>query len=77
MAFSDGDALHTNELGSRLPLFLDLETQLDGLADPLDELVEGARLSMATGQLRDAGQIVTVPIELDDHAKLTLTDSLH
>jgi hypothetical protein len=29
---------------------------------------------VATGQLRDAGHIVTVPIELDDHAKLTLTD---
>ena len=77
MACSDGDALHTNELGSRLPLFLDLETQLDGLADPLDELVEGARLSVATGQLRDAGQIVTVSVELDDNTKLTLTDSSH
>jgi hypothetical protein len=76
VACSDGDALHTNELRRRLPLFLDLETQLDGLADPLDQLVEGARLSMATGQLRDAGHIVTVPIDLDDHTKLTLTDSL-
>ena len=52
MACSDGDALHTNELDSRLPLFLDLEIQLDGLADPLDQLVEGAGLSVATGQLR-------------------------
>ena len=77
MACSDGDALHTNELGSRLPLLLDLETQLDGLADPLDQLVEGARLSVATGQLRDAGHIVTVSVELDDDTKLTLTDSLH
>ena len=77
MACSDGDALHANELGSQLPLLLDLETHLDGLADPLDQLVEGARLSMAAGQLRDAGHIVTVPIELDDNAKLTLTDSSH
>ena len=77
MACSDGDALHANELGSRLALLLDLETHLDGLADPLDQRVEGARLSMAAGQLRDAGHIVTVPIELDDNAKLTLTDSSH
>ena len=77
MACSDGDALHTNELGSRLALLLDLETHLNGLANPLDQLVEGARLSMAAGQLRDAGHIVTVPVELDDNAKSTLTDSPH
>ena len=56
---------------------LDLETHLDGLADPLDQRVEGARLSMAAGQLRDAGHIVTVPVELDDNAKSTLPDSPH
>ena len=77
MAFSDGDALHTNELGSRLPLLLYFETHLDGLADPLDQLIEGARLSVAAGKLRDAGHIVAVPVELDDNTKLALTDSSH
>jgi hypothetical protein len=77
VACSDGDTLHANELGRRLPLLLDLEAQLDGLADPLDQLVEGARLSMAPGQLRDAGHIVTVRVALDDNTKLPPTASLH
>jgi len=74
---SDGDALHSDKFGCGRDIALDFQTQLNGLANALDELVQRAGLRVATSQFRDARHIITFSIALDDDAELTLARFSH
>src|ERR1035438_587714 len=74
---SDADALHSDELRRRPNISLDLQAQLDRFSNPNDELIKRARLSMATGQLRNAGDIVTLRVTFHDDAELAFTGCSH
>src|SRR2546425_2578603 len=76
-ACSDRDTLHSNELCGRSNITLDLQAQLDGLTNTLDELVERACLSVATGQLWNTGHVVALFITLHDDAELAFAVLSH
>jgi len=76
-ACSDGDTLHADELCGCSNITLDLQVQLDALSNTLDELIERACLSVATGQIWNAGHVVALFITLHDNAELAFPVSSH
>src|SRR5262245_18115049 len=76
VAYSDRDALHTDKLTRRNVSF-HLQAQLNGLTNPLPELVERARLGVTSSQFWNGGHIVPLLITLDDHAKLPFAGFSH
>lgn len=77
MPCSDRDPLHSDELRRRLKIPHDLQAQLDRLSNPNDELIKRTRLSMATGQLRNARNIVPLRVTLYNDAELASACSSH
>ena len=77
VAYSNRDTLHTNELRFRRQIAFDLQAQLNGLSNPFHEFVERPSLRVATGQLRNAGNIITILIPLDDNVELAFFEFSH
>ena len=62
----DRHALHADEFSLCAFVALDLDTKLDGFANAFHQFVERTRLRVTAWQLRNAGDVVTFPITLDD-----------
>jgi hypothetical protein len=58
-------------------MLLNLQTELNGFANPLHELIQRTSLGMAAMQLGDARDVKTILIAFNDHAELSLSGLLH
>jgi hypothetical protein len=66
----DGDLLDTHEVQLLELVALGLQAHLDGLADSLHQLVEGASLRVAAVQAGHGGDEVALGVTLDDHVEV-------
>jgi hypothetical protein len=66
----DRDALNTDELKTLVGRTFHFETQLDSLANAFRDLVEGSRLRVTPGKLRDWRDVVTFLVALYDNIVL-------
>jgi hypothetical protein len=66
----DGNALDPNELQSVFRRTLDFQTQLDGFANALGDLVERPRLRVACGNLWNGGNVEALLVALNDDIEL-------
>ena len=76
-AYSDGDTLHSDELRGDSNISVNFQTQFNGLANSLDQLIKRARLSVAPRQLWNARHIVALLVALDDNAEFTFAGFSH
>jgi hypothetical protein len=72
----NNDALNSNELEILLWKSVHFETEFYGLAYPTIKLIQGLRLSVATGQRWHRGDVVSLCITLYDDVEITLQGNL-
>jgi hypothetical protein len=70
------DSLNANEFTRRTMSF-DFQAQFDGFTDTLHEFVERTRLGVAARQLRDAGDVISSFISLDNDAEFVFVGFSH
>lgn len=67
----DGHSLNSDEFQILFRRALDFQTQFYGFANALDDLVEGPRLRIASGHLRNRGYVIAFRVALNHDIELT------